>query len=476
MKTTLALLALTAALTGCGEVMVAPAGGATTGGSSTTGDPGDDPPLPHPPPSAVAACDFAAPGDPAKVVMTWSRDTSLVLVRADGSTFVAHTYDPWPGQVSDASISLYVAARGDFVAAAAMGYYGSTERWEATLMKTSGEIVWTGVEPAYQYHPQHLSAAGWLAIRLFEQNSTLVVSPDGAEMQYPNTEPLAAPTAAGTLFVRVLDTGEMGWLDLASGAITPLAYPLAAIAPRRVIRDGVVYAAEIDGEVTLVRELAGEIATVASPIATPTFESVAPNGILVVGDGSFAWQGTRWVVDIGAGTVTAMPQPEELWAFGYDYYFGWSVDEDGGALGAIRNDVRGGLYRISGAEGAWSPVGGTYNEIWDVGFVARAGTFVVQPSDEAGYFPMDPWAPTPEDGAGADYTGPLPQVARLSDGAHRGFPEGASNFAVSGDGRCVAFVGDGALHVMEIGDDFPIADLPAGVAERAGTPVWIVAE
>src|SRR5262245_16475579 len=114
---------LLAAIAGCsGEVISGPA-------------PAPDPaPAPGPDPAPAPgplACSIAAPDDPGAIVLAWARGVELVLVRADGSSFVAHTFEGTPS----AGSGIQVVARDGFVAAIHGGWDpDSTPIGEAVLL------------------------------------------------------------------------------------------------------------------------------------------------------------------------------------------------------------------------------------------------------------------------------------------------------------------------------------------------------
>jgi hypothetical protein len=433
--------------------------------------------------ASALGCGFAASEGAQETLMAWSLDDQLVLVRADGTSFTAHTFDATPIPEGGAPATIFSTTAGDFIAAGAMRYIDSKEVWEAVLLTRKGEVLWKGAEPDHQYFPEYLGESGLLAFRLYAQQSTLVVAPDGTSKVFPGTEPLAAPTPEGTLIVRAFksadDPGEIKLLLLSTGALSdppaapsPQAYPLFAGSAAISIDGGLVYIGDDSGSPLVVREKGADVATILSPTAKPALEAASPIGLALLREGDPQWAAPRWLADAGAGAVTPVPALGSLFPFGYGFYDeGPSLASDGRAVAVLRDEHKGGLFSIDAKSSAWSPIGGTFRDVWDIHVKERGGTFVLTGRDAPGYFPMDPWKAGMGSDA-ADFAGPAVQVARPSEGAFWELPKSARSIALRKDGMCVAFVADGRLSAMDLSKERTFELVDGGPA-MGGTPIWV---
>jgi hypothetical protein len=73
------------------------------------------------------------------------------------------------------------------------------------------------------------------------------------------------------------------------------------------------------------------------------------------------------------------------------FYDGPLVDDDGGVLVVMRDATAGGVYRSADLGKSWQRMGKSVAGVADIQVWTRGGTYVVRPTDEAGYFPMDAW-------------------------------------------------------------------------------------
>jgi hypothetical protein len=409
-------------------------------------------PVPTNPPVAPTtksiSCGLGDSKDPARVVLSWARGADLVFSRADGSSFVAHTFPTVPSADPAAAPYIQLAARGDFVAAIATSYSESALVSEAVLLDRSGEVRWSETRSDAAFNGLYLGDGGAVAIGVgSNQGSTIVAGPAGKLTEVEKESPISAPTKEGRVAVQhnlsVYAPPTFGWLDPASGKIGTLAYPTDQVYPLAV-DGGIAYVIPGLDQVgsTVVTEGDGvtsfDLDAEAASLGVP-----ARHGFVVIQSQWGEPGSPKWRSQTGSQPA-AITLPS-LTVFGAMYYEGMRAGDLGELLAPLRDEHTGGLYRSTDLGATWALVGPSFAGITDVSLVQHGGTYVVQTSDIQGYFPMSPWEPPAQGGAAPDRIGPANELLRPEDGVARELPATAQSFVLSDEGGCLAYQDGGHL-------------------------------
>src|SRR5262249_29619029 len=160
-------------------------------------------------------------------VLARVKGADLVMVRADGSTFVAHTFGTAPGSSDPPTV--YLDARDGFVSAISSSYWDGAVVSEALLLRASGEILWQTAKTDDSFAVPELGPGGGVAYGVASTPAIMIVGPDGAVTTVPDAMPVGAPTADGRVpLYKVLNVYaplDYGWYDPDTAAIDPLAFP-----------------------------------------------------------------------------------------------------------------------------------------------------------------------------------------------------------------------------------------------------------
>ncbi|MEP7124210.1 MAG: hypothetical protein ABJE95_25005 [Byssovorax sp.] len=437
-------------------------------------------PVPTTPPikpsTASIACGIGDLKDPTRVVLAWARGLDLVFSRADGSSFVAHTF-PTADPATPPSIQL--AARGDFVAAFSASYAEGALVSEAVLLDHNGKVLWSETRTDAGFNVLYLGDGGALALGLAsyqgtDQGTTIVVGPAGKIAEVVGEMPISAPTKGGRVAVQhnfsVYASPTFGWLDPASGEIgsfayaTEQAYPLAVEGGVSYVipnadQTGSIVVSEGDGVTGF--ELDAPYASLGVP---------ARHGFVVI-QGQWGEPGNaKWRAQPGAKPAEITLPGQTV--FGAMYYEGMRAGDLGELLSPLRDEHQGGLYRSTDLGATWSLIGPSFAEIADVSIVQHGGTYVVQASDLAGYFPMDPWTPPAAGGAAPDRIGPANELIRPADGIVRELPATAQSFVLSDEGGCVAYQDGGHLFAGAVSSGKTV-DLGETMTVYGSQVVWL---
>ena len=441
-----------------------------------TPSPAPAPTVPVTPPAPQSiSCGLGDSKDPTRVVLAWTSGADLQLTRADGSSFVAHTF-PTTGSADPAAAPVVqLAARGDFVAAIATANSEGTMVSEAVLLDHSGEVLWSEVRSDEAFNRIYLGDDGALAVGVGSNlGSTIVVGPGGKIGEFAEELPLSAPTKGGRVAVQhnfsVYAPATYGWLDPASGNVGSFAYAADQTYPMAV-EGGIAYVIPdvkqggsifvTEGDTVSGFELGAENASLGA---------AASHGFLVIqsqwGDPGSA----KWRAQPGA-----QPAPitlPGLTAFGQMYYEGMRAGDLGELLTPMRDKHLGGLYRSVDLGATWQIVGPSFAEITDLSFVQRGGTYVLQANDMPGYFPMDPWEAPAAGGPAPEHKGPASELVRPSDGIARALPDTAQAFVLSEEGGCLAYQDGGHLFAGGVASGKTV-DLGETQAQWQGAVVWL---
>jgi hypothetical protein len=461
------------ALAGCaGNVDIA-APGPTPSPAPTPSVP-VDPPAKPPAPQSIS-CGLGDSKDPTRVVLAWAHGADLTFTRADGSSFVAHTFPLAASADPAAAPVVQLAARGDFVAATATSYAEGAMVSEAVLLDRSGKVLWSETRSDEAFTALYLGEEGALAVGVSSPTgSTIVVGPAGKIGEFAEQSPLSAPTKGGRVAVQhnfsVYASPTYGWLDPASGVVGSFAYPTDQSYPMAV-EGGIAYVIPdvnqggsifvTEGDTVSGFELKAEGVSLGAP---------ARHGFQVLqsqwGDPGSA----KWRAQPGA-----QPAPitlPGLTVFGAMYYEGMRAGDMGELLAPMRDTHLGGLYRSVDLGATWEIVGPSFAGITDLPFVQRGGTYVLQASDVAGYFPMDPWDPPAAGGPAPEHTGPANELVRPADGVARALPATAQLFVLSEEGGCLAYQDGGHLFAGGVVSGKTV-DLGETAAQWEGAVVWL---
>ena len=425
------------------------------------------------PPTPGISCGLGDTKDPSRVVLAWARGARLEFIRADGSSFVARTFPVLePDGVSNAMVTRIVA-RGDFVAATYSSYLDGKVLSEAVLLDRSGEVLWSEVR-SEAFNGLYLGDGGALALGFGTSDvSTIVVGPGGKIGEAPGVSPISAPTPGGRVAVQqsvsVYAPPVFGWLDPASGAVGPFAYPIKDSYPV-TLEGGVAYLTPDQGGSMFVSE--GDSVT-SFPLKSeyPSLGAAARHGFLVIQEQWGEPEGPKWRAQPGSppAPITSLGK---LTTFGRMFYDGMHAGDLGEVLAPKRDEHRGGLYRSVDLGATWELVGPSFAEISDIPFVQRGGTYVLQATNEPGYFPMDLWEPTAAGAPAPDRIGPANMVIRPADGIARELPVTAQGFVLSEEGGCLAYQDGGHLIAGDVATGTTV-DLGDGM-EAWMTPItWL---
>lgn len=436
-------------------------------------------PVPTTPPTTPStksiSCGIGDSKDPTRVVLAWVRGADLVFTRADGSSFVAHTFPAVAAADPAAAPSIQLAARGDFVAAIATSYADSTLVSEALLLDRSGKVRWSETRSDAAFNVLYLGDGGALAVGLGSNpGSTIVVGPGGKIAEAQEETPVSAPTKAGRVAVQhnssVYAPPTYGWLDPASGAVGSFAYATDQAYPVAV-EGGVTYVIpDLDqGGSIVVSEGDGvtgfELKTENASLGVP-----ARHGFVVIQSQWGEPGSPRWRAQSGA-----QPAPitlPGLTVFGAMYYEGLRSGDLGELLSPLRDEHTGGLYRSVDLGATWNLVGPSFAGITDLSIVQHGGTYVLQASDMPGYFPMSPWDPPAAGGAAPDRFGPANELVRPADGIARALPDTAQSFVLSEEGGCLAYQDGGHLFAGAVASETTV-DLGETMAVYESQVVWL---
>jgi hypothetical protein len=427
------------------------------------------------PSTTSISCGIGDSKDPTRVVLAWARGADLVFSRADGSSFVAHTFPAVASADPAATPSIQLAARGDFVAAIATSYADSVLVSEAVLLDRSGKVRWSETRSDAGFNALYLGDGGALALGYsVNQGSTVVVGPAGKIAEVENEWPVSAPTKDGRVAVQhnfsVYAPPTYGWLDPASGKIgsfayaTDQAYPLAvdggiAYVIPGMDQGGSTVVTEGDGVTSF--DLDAEGASLGVP---------ARHGFVVIQSQWGEPGSPKWRSQTGSQPA-AITLPS-LTVFGAMYYEGLRAGDLGELLAPLRDEHTGGLYRSTDLGATWDRVGPSFAGITDVSIVQHGGTYVLQASDIPGYFPMSPWDPPVAGGAAPDRIGPANELLRPADGVVRALPDTAQSFVLSDEGACVAYQDGGHLFAGAVASDKTV-DLGETSAVHGSQVVWL---
>jgi hypothetical protein len=427
------------------------------------------------PPAASISCGLGDSKEPARVVLAWARAADLVFARADGSSFVAHTFPAVASADPAAPPSIQLAARGDFVAAIATSYADGVLVSEAVLLDRSGKVRWSETRSDASFNALYLGDGGALALGLgLNQGSTIVVGAAGKIAEVESESPVSAPTKGGRVAVQhnfsVYAPPTYGWLDPLSGKVGSFAYPTDQVYPLAV-DGGIAYVIPgmDQGGSTVVTEGDGvtsfDLDAEGASLGVP-----ARHGFVVIqsqwGDpGSPKWRSQ-------SGSQPAAITLPSLTVFGAMYYEGMRAGDLGELLSPMRDEHSGGLYRSTDLGATWALVGPSFAGITDVSIVQHGGTYVVQASDIPGYFPMDPWDPPASGGATPDHIGPANELVRPADGVVHELPATAQSFVLSDEGGCVAYQDGGHLFAGAVAG-VKVTDLGETMSMYGSPVVWL---
>ena len=428
-----------------------------------------------PPTTTSISCGLGDSKDPTGVVLAWTRGADLLFTRADGSSFVAHTFPTTESADPAAAPMIQLTARGEFVAAIATAYSEGTLSSEAVLLDRSGKLLWSEARSNESFNVLYLGDDGALAVGVGSNaGTTIVVGPGGKIGEFADESPVSAPTKSGKIAVQqnlgVYSAPTYSWLDPASGKVAPFAYltdqsyPIAveggvAYVTPDLDQGGSIFVSEGDGVTGF--ELKAEYASLGAP---------ARHGFVVIqsqwGDpGSPKWRAQP-------GSQPAPITLPGLTVFGAMYYEGLRAGDLGELLAPMRDEHLGGLYRSMDLGASWELVGPSFAEINDLPYVQRAGTYVIQANDTEGYFPSGPWEPPAEGGAAPDHIGPANKLVRPADGIVRALPDTAQSFVLSEEGGCLAYQDGGHLFAGGVANGKTV-DLGETKAVWESAVVWL---
>ncbi len=154
------------------------------------------------------------------------------------------------------------------------------------------------------------------------------------------------------------------------------------------------------------------------------------------------------------------------------FYDGLHAGDLGEVLAPMRDERRGALYRSVDLGATWEPIGPSFAGITDIPFVQHGGTYVLQATDEMGYFPMDPWEPTVAGAPAPDRIGPANLLIRPADGIARALPDTARDFVLSEEGGCLAYQDGGHLIVGDVATGTTV-DLGEGMDTWLTPFTWV---
>ena len=460
-RTWLVLSAFAAVLSGCGSVVV-------EAEPSSAGGPMPQPKTP-PSPTPDTRCAIVDPADPGRPVLALARGADIVLVRADGSSNVAFTFDLLAGESSEFPPQIELAARGDFIAAVGFSNWPATIS-EAVLLRRSGEVVGRSMMSTDAYLSLYLSAEGWLATAVNVAASTLHIAPSGAPSLAASMWPIGTPRPGGRTPVlldpRSSEWEGCAWFDPVTNTTTPLAYPTAS---GHIDTDaGLVYVANAGSTSVFVREDPNGASFLPLPALGGFVIATSRSGWAVVhsSDESFL------LAMPSAAALEPIALPSELSPLGGfidSWYDGPAVEDTGDLLLVSRDPYRGGLHRSSDAGASWELLGTGFSHIDAITFVARAGTYVIRAVSEGG---AQTWSDPPSVDHAPGQVGPGIELARPNHGIHRALPSGAAEFVLNQDGLCLAYVEAGVWQATDVttGFEMAFADALEGQPARA---VWL---
>ncbi len=427
------------------------------------------------PPAKSLACGLGDSKDPTHAVLAWARGADLVFTRADGSSFVAHTFPIVASTDPTATLMISLAARGDFVAAIATSYAEGTLVSEALLLDRTGKVLWSEARDNKAFNALYLGDGGALAVGIdWSPGSTIVVSPAGKIGEFEGESPISAPTKSGRVAVQhnlsVYAPPTYGWLDPASGEMGAFAYSTDQSYPM-AIEGGVAYVTPdlaqgssifvSEGDSVTGFEVKAEYASLGMP---------ARHGFTVIQSQWGEPGSPQWRAQPGS-----QPAPitlPGLTVFGGMYYQGLRAGDQGELLAPMRDAHLGGLYRSVDLGATWALVGPSFAGITDAPFVQRGGTYVIQATDQPGYFPMDAWEQPVAGGAAPDRTGPANELVRPADGIVRELPATAQSFVLSEEGGCLAYQDGGHLFAVAVAGGKTV-DLGEVEVTWGSTVVWL---
>jgi hypothetical protein len=427
------------------------------------------------PPVTSLSCGLGDSKDPTRVVLAWARGAELVFTRADGTSFVAHTFPLASPDDADATLTIQLQTRGDFVAAIAASYSSDKLVSEALLIDRDGKVRWSETRNDEAFGVLFLGEGGALAVGSYSNlGSTIVAGPAGKIGEAMDQTPLSAPTKGGRVAVQhnfsVYATPTFGWLDPASGEVASFAYSTEQSYPVAVA-GGVAYVApDVDqGGMIFVSE--GDSATgFTLPAESLGMGQATDNGFLVLQSQWGEPGSPQWLAQPGAAPA-AITAPE-LTVFGGMYYEGSRAGDLGELIAPLRDEHMGGLYRSVDLGKTWSRLGPTFAEIADINYAQHGGTYVLQASIEAGYFPMSPWEPPVTGGAAPEQIGAANELVRPADGIARALPDTAQSFVLSEEGACLAYQDGGHLFAGAVASETTV-DLGEMPVAWGSTVVWL---
>jgi hypothetical protein len=425
------------------------------------------------PPTKAIACGLGDSKDPTRVVLAWTRGAELVFTRADGTSFVAHTFPLAPA--ADAAPTVQLEARGDFVAAISVSYASDTLVSEALLFDRGGKVRWSEARNGEAFNALYLGEGGALAVGVgSNQGTTIVAGPAGKIGESKDNSPISAPTKGGRVAVQhnfsVYATPTYGWLDPASGEVGAFAYSTNQSYPVAV-EGGVAYLTpDVDQGGSIFVSEGDGVTGFELPSDSTSLGASARHGFLVIQSQWGVPESQSWRAQPGS-----QPAPitlPDLTVFGAMYYEGARAGDLGEVIAPLRDEHRGGLYRSVDLGATWSLVGPSFADITDVTYVQRAGTYVIQATDEAGYFPMAPWEPPAKGGLAPDRSGPANELIRPADGVARALPDTALAFVLSEEGGCLAYQDGGHLFAGAVAGEAAV-DLGETKAMWGSSVVWL---
>jgi hypothetical protein len=346
------------------------------------------------------------------------------------------------------------------------------------LSGKKGEVLWTSGAVTGGFGNQRLGAEGTLALSFWENGAsgTRLVWASGESVEVPGIIPIGGPSVSGRFPALLTPDSylqELGW-GMPGEAPEPLAYPAYYGGSPLEVEGALFYlgiADEAAQAVSFVRESEESLNAVPIGSGASHVSAVSPPFAVVRSD--WIWNAPHFLADADAGSLTGVALPGDVWPLGMAYYNGATVDDEGGMWLPARNASSGGLYRTTDLGKSWQRVGKSFSDVWDATVLGRGGTFVLQATDTAGYFPMDPWQPPGPGQAAADVSGPSVEVVRPAEGIARTLDPASMSHVLSKSGACLAYVKGDRLRALSVtsGEEIEVGQLDLTLGLTA--PVWI---
>lgn len=452
------------------------------------------------PPRGPTPCAFDNPADLAAVVLAVSAGPMLRFVRADGTSFVAHTFGAGRSFEPASVFVRQLVVRGSYLAAATWSH---DSRWsEVALFHRSGRLLWSTTRDFEQapsggarnvFSTLTLNAQGTLAFGNYTGSGDgIVVRPDGSTSSLPRLMPLGEASSAGMLPAQSTDGTWSGWVDLATSARRSLSFRRTQDFTAPTEHAGrLIYQGVRDSVPVVVSASPSEAQIVALPgeaVGRLGMMFIDRRGRMIFG-APYTTPARRaiWRVDFSRGEVTQLrlqlPSSQRLFAAG-EQQLSVNFDDEGAPLLGLRDAYVGGLFRSEDFGLNWTRLGAPTRNVLGVVGSGREGTWLIQgtqnPATDSFVRPHEEWPGLPA-GAETPVAPDAVQFVRPSDGAQGLLTtDRTSQIVLGGDGRCALVweyqLGVGAtFHARDLVRDRAFELTLAQPPTRAGTALAIAA-